>query len=113
MSNNISFCGLNCSDCPAFIARQTDDDEKRKETAELWAKEYNADIKPEDINCDGCHSDTGVVIGHAHVCEIRKCGQEKQVENCGFCVDYACEKLNPIFDMAPQAKETLDQMKKG
>jgi hypothetical protein len=53
------------------------------------------------------------VIGHAHVCEIRKCGQEKQVENCGFCVDYACEKLNPIFDMAPQAKETLDQMKKG
>jgi len=29
----IAFCGLNCSECPAYLATKTGDDKKRIETA--------------------------------------------------------------------------------
>jgi len=83
MEKMIAYCGIVCSECGAFIATQTDDDAKRKETAEIWSKKYNHDFKPEEINCDGCLTTTGRVIGYCNVCEIRKCGQEKGVDYTG------------------------------
>ena len=52
----ISFCGMACNECPAFSATQKNDDDERKKVAEIWSKKYNADIKAEDVNCDGCLS---------------------------------------------------------
>ncbi len=52
MDEMIAFCGSLCYECPAFLATKNDDDEKRVETARVWSKQYNADIKPEDMNCD-------------------------------------------------------------
>jgi len=109
----ISVCGLVCSECGAFIATQTHDDKKRKEVAEHWSKEYHVEIKPEDINCDGCTSTTGVVFNYPRVCEIRACGLEKKVKNCAFCAEYACEKLTKFFAMAPVAKATLEEIRKS
>ena len=56
MDKMIAICGTVCSECPALLATQKDDDAERKRIAEAWSKQYNADIKPEDINCDGCMS---------------------------------------------------------
>jgi hypothetical protein len=53
-----------------------------------------------------------MVFNYCDVCEIRKCGQEKQVKNCAYCADYSCEKLDKFFDMAPGAKATLEEIKK-
>ncbi|MBM3120461.1 MAG: DUF3795 domain-containing protein, partial [Chloroflexi bacterium] len=39
-----------------------------------------------------------------NICKIRKCGKQKQVENCAYCHEYACEKLTKFFAMAPDAK---------
>ena len=50
---------------------------------------------------------------YCHVCEIRKCGQEKQIKNCAYCADYACEKLEKFFTMAPAAKANLEDIKKA
>ena len=111
MEKMIAFCGTICTECHAFLATQKDDDEERKKTAELWSKLYNADIKPEDINCEGCLSEDGNVFGHCNVCEVRKCGQEKGIKNCAYCDEYACEKLKPIFGFAPDSKTTLDEIK--
>jgi len=113
MEKMIAYCGIVCSECGAFIATQTDDDAKRKETAEIWSKKYNHDFKPEEINCDGCLTTTGRVIGYCNVCEIRKCGQEKGVVNCAYCADYACDKLDQFFKMVPENKTTLDEIRKG
>ncbi len=33
----ISFCGINCLDCPAYIAKRTDDMELRAKTAKAWS----------------------------------------------------------------------------
>lgn len=113
MSEITAMCGMICSKCDAFIATQNDDDVKRAETAELWSKQYNIEMKPEDINCDGCLSDSDRHIGHCAVCEIRKCAKAKGVENCAHCNDYACEKLEGFFKMVPDAKTHLDEIKSG
>ncbi len=106
----IAFCGLDCHGCEAFLATKNDDDEKRAEVAKLWSKQYNAEIKPSDINCEGCHSDSGNIFSHCTVCEIRKCGQEKEIDNCAGCSEYACEKLGMLFKMMPDAKRRLDDI---
>jgi hypothetical protein len=113
MDRMIAFCGLTCTDCPAFIATGKDDDLERKKVAELWSKEFNCKIKPEDINCDGCLVESDRVFNYCKVCEIRKCGQEKEVKNCAYCVDYACEKLIKFFDMAPDVKTALVEIRKN
>ncbi len=111
MEKMIACCGLLCNECGAFQATQADDDKKRAEVAELWSKEYKADIKPEDINCYGCLSKGKVVFSHPRVCEIRKCGMEKGVLNCAHCSDYPCESLEKFFEMVPASKETLDEIR--
>jgi hypothetical protein len=113
MEKIVAYCGIVCTECPAFIATKNDDDAKRKETAELWSKQFGQEIKPEDINCEGCTLDTGKKIDHCTVCEIRKCGHEHKVVNCAYCADYACEKLEKFFQMLPMGKATLDEIRKG
>jgi hypothetical protein len=112
MKKMISICGLTCSDCGAFIATQKNDNELRKKVAEEWAKAYNAGIKPEDINCEGCLSTTGTVFSYPRVCEIRACGKKHKVKNCAYCSDYPCEKLNKFFELAPSARNTLEDILK-
>ena len=113
MDKMIAFCGLNCTECPAFIATQKDDDKKRERVAKIWSKEFNSEIKPEDINCGGCLVESDLLFSHCKVCEIRKCGREKEVKNCAYCDVYVCEKLTKFFDMAPDAKITLSEIRKN
>ena len=107
----IAFCGIACNDCPALMATEADDNNKRAEVAKLWSQEYNTDLKANDINCDGCQTDSGRLFGHCQVCEIRKCGFEMKVANCAYCNEYACDKLNKFFDMVPDAKTQLDSIR--
>ena len=111
--DKISFCGINCSQCEAFIATKNDDDKLRRETAEKWSKTYSADIKPEYINCRGCISTEEPLFSHCKVCEYRLCGIDKGVENCAHCDEYACEKLANFHTHVAEAKNTLDKIKEG
>ncbi|MFH1010320.1 MAG: DUF3795 domain-containing protein [bacterium] len=109
----IAYCGLICSECPGYIATQKDDDAERRKVAQTWSEQYGHEIKPEDINCDGCRSEGSRHLGYCNICEIRLCGIERGVVNCAFCMDYPCEKLEKFFKMAPEAKATLDGFKEG
>jgi hypothetical protein len=113
MEKIVSICGLPCSECGAYLATINNDDEKRREVAELWSKQYGAEIKAEDINCESCLSDSENVFSHPKVCEIRKCGKERRVLNCAYCSEYACEQLQKFFEMVPDAKQRLDKIKTG
>jgi hypothetical protein len=113
MSEMIGFCGLGCHECGAFLATISDDYVKRKEVAELWSKEYSVDLKPEDIICDGCLSESENLFRHCKVCEIRKCGKEKAVGNCAHCSDYACTMLEKFLKMVPDARTRLDAIRGG
>ena len=111
MEKIIGYCGIVCSECPAFNATLNDDDEARIKTAEIWSKEFHAEIKPEDINCEGCHSENGILFTHCMVCEIRKCGQTKDVANCAYCDDFSCQKVSEFHNMVPEAKKILDALR--
>lgn len=113
MNKMIAFCGIVCTECPAFLATQKDDDKEREKVAQMWSEEFNAEIKPEDINCDGCLSENGRLFSHCKVCEIRKCGQGKGVKNCAYCDNYPCEKLSKLIDEIPEAKATLEKIRKN
>ena len=111
MEKMIGYCGIVCTECKGYIATQKNDNKEREKVAESWSKLYNKEFKPEDVNCDGCLTERGRHIGYCNICEIRKCGQEKNVLNCAYCNDYPCKKLNDFFNMAPDAKTTLEEIK--
>jgi hypothetical protein len=113
MEKQIAYCGLVCTDCGAYIATQNNDNEKRREIAEEWTRNYKHDFRPEDINCVGCIPTEGPHVGQCGVCEVRKCGQEKGVINCAYCDEYACDVLGKYFEMAPVMKANLEEIRKG
>ncbi|MGB5911033.1 MAG: DUF3795 domain-containing protein [Promethearchaeia archaeon] len=113
MSKIIAYCGLNCTDCPAYIATQTNDTNKLKEIAKKWSNE-EMQFKANDILCDGCHSDDRI-FKWCKECDIKSCAREKGLENCAYCEDYICELLNIAFgkNIEPSAKQRLDEIRKN
>jgi hypothetical protein len=107
----IAVCGLDCSECPAFIAHQNNDNELRVKTAGEWSKMYEHNFTPEDINCVGCVGAEGVQVGFCSVCETRACGLKNAVANCALCPDYACDRLIKFFATAPAAKKNLEEIR--
>ncbi len=107
----ISYCGINCFKCPAYIAKQTNDDELRQKTAKKWGA-VGFMIKTELINCDGCHSD-GELLSHSSECTVRNCASQKGYETCAECPEYPCGKLEELWSNlhAPEAKVQLDSMR--
>ena len=114
MDKMIAFCGLVCTECPAFTATQTDDHEKRKEVAESWSCEKYP-LTADDINCDGCQTTDGRLIKFCADCEVRFCGFDKSVKNCAHCDEYPCEKLTRIWEItqSPDAKARLEEIKRN
>ena len=109
MEKLIAYCGLDCAECGAFIARQNNDHALREKTAAEWTKLYHFSFTPEMINCVSCRGD-GIHVGHCSVCEIRKCAAGKGVVNCGACGEFkTCKTINDFIAQAPSAKINLVQ----
>ena len=116
---NLGCCGLNCEDCPVYIATANNDDKRRQKTAEEWSKLYaehlGKDLTLEDMNCKGCWSESSIFIG-CSICPIKKCCKEKSFSTCANCNEYeTCDMLNGFFS-APNhqhAKTNLDKIKKS
>jgi len=114
MDKIIAYCGLVCSNCPAYIATQADDRAALEQVAAQWREQFNApDITAEFVICDGCLTDEGRKCGHCFECQIRACGMERGVLNCAYCDDYGCDKIEGFFSFAPDARATLDAIRQG
>jgi hypothetical protein len=110
-TNPIACCGLDCDQCPAYVATQKNDDALRAETAKKWSAQFNAKISPSDINCDGCQSDSERLFSHCSICEIRKCCREKKLSTCARCPEYPCDKLAAFLANVPTAKANLEAIR--
>ena len=113
MSKMTAYCGLICTDCPTFIATQKDDDTARAKTAVYYHKTYGFDLKPEDINCDGCLTADGKLIGYCQTCKIRKCCSDKGLANCAHCDEQPCEDLTEFYTFSPYAKARFEELRKA
>lgn len=105
MDKMIAFCGLVCTECPAFIATQEGDQEALKRVAAQWSLE--------DPICDGCLAFEARLCSYCHECKIRACGIEKKVQNCAYCGDYPCPELEKFFASATDAKVTLEGIRQS
>ncbi len=106
----IAYCGIVCSECPAYIHTQSNDMEALTRLAGEWSQQFNAPITVADCICDGCLGD-GRKGGYCGQCPIRACGVERGVVNCAHCPDYGCEKLAGFLANAPEAKATLEAIR--
>lgn len=89
----ISCCGIMCSECPVYIATQKDDDNMRK----FLAHEYSMGglvFYPKDIVCHGCHTVSADHNKFGKGCEIRKCCKEKHIKLCAECREFPCVKTD-------------------
>jgi len=111
MDRMIAFCGLVCTDCPAFEATRDNDLVRAEETALLWSKEYGVKVTVKDIWCDGCLVE-GKKCAHCAVCAVRACAMERGVIHCGACDEFACGTIEQIFAVAPEARKVLEAEKK-
>lgn len=111
MDKIIAYCGIICSDCPAYIATQANDwPALERLAAEAREKHNQPDATAEGTMCDGCLSGPHK-CGYCAECAIRACGIERGVANCAHCADYPCEKLLDFFGMVPDARVVLEQVR--
>ncbi|MFN2243994.1 MAG: DUF3795 domain-containing protein [Anaerolineae bacterium] len=105
----IAYCGLVCTDCPAYIATKADDRAALERVAAQWREEFDAPgLAAESVICDGCLGTTGRKFGHCSECAIRACAMGRAVINCAHCDDYGCETITGFFGFVPEARTRLD-----
>ena len=103
-------CGIDCSQCDAFIAAQTNDATLLKKLADNFKKQFDKDIDPSTLNCDGCTQD-GRHIGFCAECTIRSCSLDKGYATCAECQEFPCDKGSFIWTKNSKSKETLELLK--
>ena len=113
MEKRLAKCGLICTDCEAFIATQTGNPAKLQRVAKEWSERYNYQFTAEALVCDGCLTTSGKLASFCRECLVRLCAFDKELENCAYCEDYVCENLAKCFQMAPEAKQRLDEIRSG
>jgi hypothetical protein len=114
----LAYCGLDCEECPVYIATQTDDDALRQTTARDWSLLYaeylgKSSLDLEDMNCEGCLPLENRLFVGCQNCPMRACAGIKALSTCAECPEYeACEMLGGFFRANPQAKERLESLRR-
>lgn len=103
----IAYCGLVCTECPAFIATRTKDTDKLAALALEW---YGQAGDAKTCVCDGC-TEAGRINQFCRECGVRLCAIERGVTNCAHCPDYGCQKLTGLFQHIPLARENLERIR--
>lgn len=114
MNRMIAYCGLVCTDCEAYIATQADDLAALERLAAKAREEYGMpNATAASTMCDGCLATSDRLCGYCYECQVRACGMARGILNCAYCDDYACEALQAFWNMAPEARTTLDGIRAG
>ena len=103
----LSYCGIDCSVCPAYIATQADDIEKLTSLAGEW---FEGSTDYSIVVCDGCKGDDRIMKWCGE-CPTRTCAIERELANCAYCTNYGCEKLLKVFEMSADAKAKLEHIR--
>ncbi len=111
MEKLITACGLDCSQCEAYIATKANDAGGRAKVAEAWSKMYDCVLTAEDCICEGCMQGGIISTAHANICAVRSCAIARKIPNCAHCEDYICDKLSGLFEYTPEARKALEDIR--
>jgi hypothetical protein len=112
MYEMISYCGLDCMECPAYLATQAGDMEALARVAKEWGEQFGMEITPESILCDSCKSGEGARrSGYCFTCGVRTCALEKGVVTCAHCDDYGCATLQACPAYRAEGKARLNKIR--
>lgn len=107
MNTKISLCGFNCGICPAYKSNIKLDEDRLKVDAG-WKKFHKTRgwIYEEEY-CQGCFNfpETPLWSG----CYIRKCVLTNNVENCGYCPDYPCPRIENMIHITKKIAERTNK----
>jgi hypothetical protein len=94
----VSFCGDHCSLCPRYIATQNNDIQELNRLSELWYRlGFRATIESsEKMRCEGCQKHKACSY------QINSCSQLTDIQNCGECSFFPCDKINIVFERTAQ-----------
>jgi len=109
---HIAYCGLDCSGCEVYQATKFDDDDMRQQYADKVFSQFKVTVEPATVNCHGCR-DERPKSGYCAMCEVRSCAIERQLENCAYCEDYGCEKLQKVHTAMISVGKAVDGVAKA
>ncbi len=116
--STLAYCGLECTECPAYKATKTGDRALQEKTAREWSVQFapytgRNDLRAEEMVCDGCKAaDERVFLG-CRVCGMRTCARNQKFDTCAECGRFeSCESLNGFFTQAAEAKTRLTGLRK-
>jgi len=105
----MSACGVLCSGCAAYKARERGA-AYQKEASEAWARIYAFQTPPEKMTCDGCLSADGAVFYTSVRCQARRCCRSKDLPSCAECAEETCAllaKAQSNWDSVPAILDKL------
>lgn len=104
MSKNlIAYCGLYCGACSFKVAFESDNYEHVLRMPAQYDHLKNAPLE----FCPGCRLDN-----QCGDCDIRDCAKSKNIDYCGSCFEFPCEKLEKFnADGKPHHAESISNLK--
>jgi len=105
----LSFCGMECEKCPLYEATVKNDQDALRELAIACSTE-NKIFQMEDMCCLGCWTKENDFSKMCKDCEIRNCGKQQLVLNCGECVQYPCEIYEKHIPKDAPSRKNLSKM---
>ncbi len=111
MATMMSACGVLCSDCAAYLAKQKGV-AHQKRTADAWLRIYGRAENVEDISCGGCLSPDDQVFHTSRTCKARRCCIAKGFGSCAECSVERCadlERAQSVWDGVPEIGKTLSR----
>ncbi|MFW9982738.1 MAG: DUF3795 domain-containing protein [Candidatus Thorarchaeota archaeon] len=107
----IAYCGLDCAECPAYLAWKNDDYKLREKQALEWSSP-DYPLSAEDINCVGCKIDAEPKLKFCGSCCVRACASKRGEETCAHCYDYGCDTLEEwLVQTGDEQRQRLEKMR--
>lgn len=112
LTPHVAYCGLDCSDCAIFAATKTGNDALRQAYAAHESARWKFRIDPARLNCHGCR-DLQPKSGFCGTCEVRRCAQERTLENCATCAEFPCARLDRVHAAMVNVGKAVDGVAKA
>jgi hypothetical protein len=82
----LGYCGLYCGACTRFRA-VLPDGKHLLEDAIIGCYIYQKGT------CGGCRGKLESLYAGCHICDIKKCAINKEIDHCGLCSSFPCERI--------------------